>query len=88
MVSTEQPLDQCSVCTVSGVNDTQTSCHASLSLVPEVEVKLLFNCSQPIEEAYTVTITRTIGEFIDGLMIHTVDWLMAAAHCWTLNVKV
>ncbi|XP_029298643.1 CUB domain-containing protein 1 [Cottoperca gobio] len=57
-VSTELPLDQCAVCTVSGVNDT--SCHSSLSLVPEEEVKLLFNCSQPIEQAYTVTISRTI----------------------------
>lgn len=62
-VSTELPLDQCSVCTVSGVNDTQTSCLSSQSLVPEVEIKLLFNCSQPIEQAYTVVIARTIGEF-------------------------
>ncbi|KAE8281979.1 CUB domain-containing protein 1 [Larimichthys crocea] len=59
-VSTELPLDQCSVCTVSGVNDTQTSCLSSQSLVPEVEIKLLFNCSQPIEQAYTVVIARTI----------------------------
>ncbi|XP_067468699.1 CUB domain-containing protein 1 [Thunnus thynnus] len=59
-VSTELPPDQCAVCTVSGVNDTETSCHSSVSLVPEVEVKLLFNCSQPIEQAYKVTITRTI----------------------------
>lgn len=62
-VSTELPLDQCAVCTVSGVNDTQTSCHSSLSLAAEEEVKLLFNCSQPIEQAYTVTIARSIGEF-------------------------
>ncbi|XP_031151808.1 CUB domain-containing protein 1 isoform X1 [Sander lucioperca] len=60
MVFTELPLDQCALCTVSGVNDTPTSCHSSLSLPPEEEVKLLFNCSQPIEQAYTVTITRTI----------------------------
>ncbi|XP_073340583.1 CUB domain-containing protein 1 [Pagrus major] len=59
-VSTELPLDQCAVCTVSGVNDTETSCTSSLSLVPEEEVKLLFNCSQPIEQAYTVMITRSI----------------------------
>nr|XP_046272936.1 CUB domain-containing protein 1-like [Scatophagus argus] len=59
-VSTKLPLDQCSVCTVSGVNDTETSCHSSVSLAPEVEVKLLFTCSQPIEEAYTVVFTRTI----------------------------
>ncbi|KAL7382244.1 hypothetical protein ABVT39_019415 [Epinephelus coioides] len=54
------PLDQCAVCTVSGVNDTQTSCQLSLSLVPGEEVKLLFNCSQPVEKAYAVTIARTI----------------------------
>ncbi|XP_070778267.1 CUB domain-containing protein 1 [Enoplosus armatus] len=59
-VSTELPMDQCAVCSVSGVNDTQTSCLSSLRLVPEEEVKLLFNCSQPIEQAYSVAITRTI----------------------------
>ncbi|XP_068432185.1 CUB domain-containing protein 1 [Clinocottus analis] len=59
-VSTALPVDQCAVCTVSGANDTLTSCHASLPLVPEEEVKLLFNCSQPIEQAFTVTIAQTI----------------------------
>uniref|UniRef100_A0A3P8SNR5 CUB domain containing protein 1a n=1 Tax=Amphiprion percula TaxID=161767 RepID=A0A3P8SNR5_AMPPE len=58
MLSTK--LDQCPVCTVSGVNDTQTTCKASLSLVPEEEVKLLFNCSQPIGQSYTVTINSSI----------------------------
>ncbi|XP_008279124.1 CUB domain-containing protein 1 [Stegastes partitus] len=52
--------DQCPVCTVGGVNDTQTSCQPSLSLVPEQEVKLLLNCSQPIGQSYTVTITSMI----------------------------
>ncbi|XP_069548820.1 CUB domain-containing protein 1 [Brachyistius frenatus] len=59
-VSTELPFAQCAVCTISGVNDTETSCHSSLSLAPEKEVKLLFNCSEPIEQSYTVTITRSI----------------------------
>ncbi|XP_041867690.1 CUB domain-containing protein 1 isoform X2 [Melanotaenia boesemani] len=59
-VSTELPLAQCAVCTISGVNDTQTSCSSSVSLVPEVEVKLLFNCSKPIDQSYTVIITRSI----------------------------
>ncbi|KAM3858171.1 CUB domain-containing protein 1 [Diretmus argenteus] len=59
-VSTELPADQCAVCKVSGVNETQTSCHSSLSLVPEEEVTLLFNCSQPMEEAFSVEITRSI----------------------------
>ncbi len=79
-VSTALPLDQCAVCKVSGVNDTQTSCHASLSLLPEEEVKLLFNCSQTAEQAFTVTIARTIGEFTDGLMMHTVNWSMVGLY--------
>lgn len=60
MVSTE--LNDCVVCKVSGVNDTETSCHPSLALVPEEEVKLLFNCSQPVDQAFTVMIIHTIGE--------------------------
>lgn len=67
-VSTELPLDQCSVCTVSGVNDTRTSCHSSLSLVPEQEVTLLFNCSQSIEQSYTVAIARVIGEMSSQIL--------------------
>ncbi|KAM4630925.1 CUB domain-containing protein 1 [Polymixia lowei] len=59
-VSTDLPVEQCAVCTVSGVNDTQTSCHSSLSLVAEKEVTLLFNCSQPLEQAFTVKIVRSI----------------------------
>ncbi|XP_056153992.1 CUB domain-containing protein 1-like [Lampris incognitus] len=59
-VSTVLPVEECVVCTVSGVNDTQTSCHSSLSLVPEEEVILLFNCSQPLDQAYTVKIVRSI----------------------------
>ncbi|XP_042362271.1 CUB domain-containing protein 1 [Plectropomus leopardus] len=64
---------QCAVCTVSGVNDTQTSCHTSLSLVPEKEVKLLFNCSQPVEQVYAVTITRTIECTKDACSPSTVE---------------
>ncbi|XP_029023232.1 CUB domain-containing protein 1 [Betta splendens] len=59
-VSTPLPPDQCAVCTVGGVNDTQVSCRSSLPLKPEEEVKLLFNCSQPLEKSYAVTISRTI----------------------------
>ncbi|KAM9737280.1 CUB domain-containing protein 1 [Menidia menidia] len=59
-VSTKLSSAECAVCTVSGVNDTQTSCHSSLILVPEEEVQLLFNCSQPIEQSYTVTIAQSI----------------------------
>ncbi|XP_075961597.1 CUB domain-containing protein 1 [Anarhichas minor] len=66
-------LDQCAVCTVSGVNDTLTSCHPSLHLVPEEEVKLLFNCSQPIEQAFTVTIARTIECTKDACSPTTVE---------------
>ncbi|XP_022602881.1 CUB domain-containing protein 1-like [Seriola dumerili] len=60
MVTVSSKLDQCAVCTVSGVNDTQTSCHSPITLIPEVDNKLLFNCSQPIEQSYAVTVTRTI----------------------------
>lgn len=73
-VSTQLPLDQCSVCTVSGVNDTATSCHSNLSLVPGEEVQLLFNCSQPIEQAYTVTMTHKIGETV------------AFSRCWSKDL--
>lgn len=59
-ISTEQPL--CTVCIISGVNDTEKSCVSSLSLLPEEEAKLLFNCSQPVGQAFNVLITGTIGE--------------------------
>uniref|UniRef100_UPI0037E90619 CUB domain-containing protein 1 n=1 Tax=Semicossyphus pulcher TaxID=241346 RepID=UPI0037E90619 len=72
-VHNKPPSDQCVVCTVSGENDTQTSCHNSLSLVPEEEVKLLFNCSQPIEQAYYVTINRTIECTTDACSPATVE---------------
>ncbi|KAM9340239.1 CUB domain-containing protein 1 [Symphorus nematophorus] len=72
-VSTELPVDQCAVCKVSGVNDTETSCTSSLSLVPEEEVKLLFNCSQPIEQAYAVVITRNIECTKDACSPTTVE---------------
>lgn len=58
IVSTEQP--KCSVCIVSKVNSTQSSCNSSLSLVPEAETTLEFSCSQPVEQSYTVTIARSI----------------------------
>lgn len=72
-VSTELPQNDCAVCKVSGVNDTETSCHSSLSLVPEEEVKLLFNCSQPVDQAFTVMITRTIGETASLLISTTLS---------------
>ncbi|KAG7225465.1 hypothetical protein INR49_027460 [Caranx melampygus] len=59
-VSTALPLDQCAVCRVSGVNDTETSCSSSITLTPEEDTKLLFNCSQPVEQSYTVTITHAV----------------------------
>ncbi|XP_068189600.1 CUB domain-containing protein 1 [Antennarius striatus] len=71
--TTTTTSNQCSVCTVSGVNDTQTSCHASLSLVPEEEVKLLFQCPQPIAEAFTATIGRTIECTEDSCSPSTVE---------------
>ncbi|RVE67107.1 hypothetical protein OJAV_G00114830 [Oryzias javanicus] len=60
-VSTELAPAECAVCTVDEAN--ATSCHSLLSLVPEAEVTLLFNCSQPLETAFTVTVHQSIGEF-------------------------
>ncbi|CAN9504087.1 unnamed protein product [Ophioblennius macclurei] len=54
------PLDQCAVCTVSGANDTEVSCHSTITLLPEVEVKLLFNCTDLPDDPYSVTISRTL----------------------------
>lgn len=66
-VSTQLPPDQCSVCTVSVLNDTtSTTCRSRLSLQPGQDVQLLLNCSQPVEQAYAVAITRTIGESVRG----------------------
>ncbi|KAM4724936.1 CUB domain-containing protein 1 [Anableps anableps] len=59
-VTVSSKLPGCTVCTVSGVNDTQTSCQLFLKLVPEEEVKLLFDCSQPIKQSYSVEITSLI----------------------------
>uniref|UniRef100_A0A8C5GCQ0 CUB domain-containing protein 1-like n=2 Tax=Gouania willdenowi TaxID=441366 RepID=A0A8C5GCQ0_GOUWI len=56
-VNVQRKLESCTVCTVSGVNDTDVNCHPSLTLEPDVELKLLFNCE---EGSYTVTIDRTI----------------------------
>lgn len=64
-VSSQQP--DCTVCTISGVNDSQTSCQRSLKLEPEKEVKLLFRCPQPVEQSYNVTITSLIGKFKHNL---------------------
>ncbi|XP_061615885.1 CUB domain-containing protein 1 isoform X2 [Phyllopteryx taeniolatus] len=60
-VSSELPSNGCTVCTVvGGGNDTQTVCHAILALKPEEEVKLLFNCSRPVEQSYAVAIRQLI----------------------------
>lgn len=65
-VSSQQP--DCTVCTISGVNESQTSCQLSLKLEPEKEVKLLFKCPQPVEQSYNVTITSLIGKFKHNLI--------------------
>ncbi|XP_028255224.1 CUB domain-containing protein 1 [Parambassis ranga] len=70
-VSTELPEDQCTVCI--SLNDTQTSCHTSLSLVPEENVSLLFRCSKPVESAFTVTVTRSIECTKDACSPTTVE---------------
>lgn len=72
-VTVSSKLPDCTVCTVSGVNDSQTSCQASLNLVPEEEVKLQFSCSQPVKESYTVTITSLIECTQDHCNPNTVE---------------
>ncbi|KAM9838797.1 CUB domain-containing protein 1 isoform 2-T2 [Aulostomus maculatus] len=79
-VSTDLPSDDCAVCTVSGVNDTQTSCHSSLSLIPETEVQLLFRCSKPMEEAFTVSVTHAIECTADDCSPSTVEAQPALLH--------
>ncbi|MEQ2297745.1 hypothetical protein AMECASPLE_037776, partial [Ameca splendens] len=59
-VKVSSKLPDCTVCTVSGDNDSQKSCQVSLTLVPGLEVKLQFICSKPIEQSYTVTLTSVL----------------------------
>ncbi|KAM8884982.1 CUB domain-containing protein 1 [Synchiropus picturatus] len=59
-VSTVLPSDECSVCKVSGVNGTETSCTSSLVAEPEVEIQLLFKCSQAVDKAFAATISQSI----------------------------
>ncbi|XP_030004103.1 CUB domain-containing protein 1 [Sphaeramia orbicularis] len=60
MVSPTLTVDQCEICTVNGVNDTQMQCQSSVTVNPEEEVQLLFKCPQPLEQAYVVDIFQTI----------------------------
>lgn len=57
-ISTKQ--SECSVCEVTGVNATETTCHQSLPLTPEQEVRLKFQCSEPTEQAFSASITHTV----------------------------
>lgn len=61
------PLEQCSVCTVRE-NDTQTACHSSLALVPDEDITLLFNCTEPPQRAFAIQIHRKIGESREMLL--------------------
>ncbi|XP_054879686.1 CUB domain-containing protein 1 isoform X2 [Poeciliopsis prolifica] len=71
IVSSLQP--DCTVCTISGVNGNQTSCQLSLKLEPEEEVKLLFQCPQPVEQSYNVTIISLIECTKDACKPPTVE---------------
>ncbi|XP_077600136.1 CUB domain-containing protein 1 [Stigmatopora nigra] len=72
-VSIGRPSDECTVCTVSGDNDTQTLCYSILVLEPEKETKLLFNCSHPLEKSYLVTISQTIECTKDSCSPSTIE---------------
>ncbi|KAK7898514.1 hypothetical protein WMY93_019367 [Mugilogobius chulae] len=58
-VSTER--SDCSVCELAGVNATETACQQSRLLTPEQEVKLRFKCSEPVEQAFSVSVSHTIA---------------------------
>uniref|UniRef100_A0A3B3VEF5 CUB domain containing protein 1a n=1 Tax=Poecilia latipinna TaxID=48699 RepID=A0A3B3VEF5_9TELE len=72
-VTVSSQLPDCTVCTVSGVNDAQSFCQPSLKLEPEKEVKLLFKCPQPIEQSYNVTISSLIECTKDACSPATVE---------------
>ncbi|XP_029977107.1 CUB domain-containing protein 1 [Salarias fasciatus] len=77
MVSTELPPDLCAVCKISGVNDTEVSCSGALDLLPEVEVKLLLNCTQPVESAYSVSLSHRLECSTDACRPSTVEAQMS-----------
>ncbi|KAJ8000391.1 hypothetical protein DPEC_G00204330 [Dallia pectoralis] len=54
------PLDQCPICTVSGgENGNKIMCDTSLVLIPDQNVTLLFNCTDP-QSAFVIQIERNI----------------------------
>ncbi|XP_061123640.1 CUB domain-containing protein 1 [Syngnathus typhle] len=57
IVSSRPAAEECTVCVVGEVNDTQT-CDLILALEPEKEVEVVFNC--PVEQFYLVTINQLI----------------------------
>ncbi|KAL0962512.1 hypothetical protein UPYG_G00340980 [Umbra pygmaea] len=60
-VTVSSSWEQCFICTLIGSeNDTKPTCHASLDLVPDEDVTLLFNCTEPLESAFTIRIKRNI----------------------------
>ncbi|KAG7240166.1 hypothetical protein INR49_027304 [Caranx melampygus] len=52
-VSTALPLDQCAVCRVSGVNDTETSCSSSITLTPKRTQSCCLTAPSPLNNQCT-----------------------------------
>ncbi|XP_035283894.1 CUB domain-containing protein 1 [Anguilla anguilla] len=59
ILGTSLPAEECSVCRVGGVNGSELACSSTLTLQPDENVILQYNCSNP-HEAFTVEIQKTI----------------------------
>ncbi|KAJ8268279.1 hypothetical protein COCON_G00134510 [Conger conger] len=59
ILSTSHPAKECSVCIVSGVNGSELACSSRLTLQPDENVVIQFNCSSP-DEAFTAVIQKIV----------------------------
>ncbi|KAJ8395771.1 hypothetical protein AAFF_G00028180 [Aldrovandia affinis] len=58
-LGTTLPAEECTVCRVGGVNGSELACSSTLTLQPDEDVNIHYNCSKP-HEAFTVEILKTI----------------------------
>ncbi|KAJ8334599.1 hypothetical protein SKAU_G00402380 [Synaphobranchus kaupii] len=59
ILGTSLPAEECRVCRVGAVNGSELACTSTLTLQPDENVILQYNCSSP-HEAFTVEIQKTI----------------------------
>ncbi|KAG7458055.1 hypothetical protein MATL_G00233840 [Megalops atlanticus] len=59
-LETPLPAEECCVCRVGGDGASEEVCSSSLTLEPDKDVNLLFNCSSPAQEAFTISIHKKI----------------------------